>query len=283
MKGLVRAPLISVALLLLAVAATPANAAKPDKNRPVQLGLGDSWAAGAGASTPGEAYVPQLHETLKQGFNCHGKAPAHAKAGCKQLKLVNVAVGGATTPTMVANQFPQAIPLLQARNGNRKKNDDVEVVTLHIGGNDVTNPIIAACLVGGLTPACVATIQAELAAYRSDLDGALSTLRGAAGAKAEIVIGTYDNPFRFPTCFLGQQFPLSALLGELVLEGSVPGVAEDGLHDIMRDVGADYGVLVAEVHGDLVAADWVGGADCLHPRDSGYDKVTLAFEEALGL
>lgn len=61
------------------------------------------------------------------------------------------------------------------------------------------------------------------------------------------------------------------------------GVAVDGLHDIMRPVGADYDVRVAEVHGQLVAADWVGGADCLHPRDSGCDKVTVAFEGALGL
>jgi hypothetical protein len=30
------------------------------------------------------------------------------------------------------------------------------------------------------------------------------------------------------------------------------------------------------------AGDWVGGSDCLHPTDSGYDEVTEAFEEALG-
>jgi hypothetical protein len=29
--------------------------------------------------------------------------------------------------------------------------------------------------------------------------------------------------------------------------------------------------------------DWVGGQDCLHPVDSGYDKVTSAFLESLGL
>jgi lysophospholipase L1-like esterase len=282
-KGIVRTLLVSLPTLLLAATASPALADKPDQNRPVQLALGDSWAAGVGASAPSEGYVPQLNEALKEDFNCHGSAPAQSSSGCKHLLLVNVGVGGATTPTMVANQFPQAIPLLQSRNGNNKQNDDVEVVTISIGGNDVTNPIIAACLIGGLTPTCVATIQAELAAYRSDLDGALSTLRDAAGPDAPIVIGTYDNPFRFPTCNIGAAFPQSALLGELVLEGGLPGVVPNGLHDIMRDVGADHGVLVAEVHGDLIAADWVGGADCLHPRDSGYDKVTLAFLEALGL
>ena len=285
MNGLARNLLLAVPLLLFAVVASPATADQPADapTAPLQLALGDSWAAGVGASVPSEGYVPQLNVALKDDFNCSGNPPAQAQAGCPQLGLTNVAVGGATTPTMVASQFPQAIPLLEARNGNLNPRDDVELTTLHIGGNDVTNPIIAACLVGGLTPTCVATIQGELAAYRSDLDGALSTLRGAAGPQAEIVIGTYDNPFRFPTCFLGQAFPQSALLGELVLEGGLPGVVPNGLHDIMRDVGADHGVRVAEVHGDLVAADWVGGADCLHPRDSGYDKVTVAFLEALGL
>lgn len=285
MKGLARTLLLSVPLLLLALTAPPAMAQQPadTPTAPVQLALGDSWAAGVGASAPSERYVQQLNAALQEDFNCSGEAPAQAQAGCPHLGLTNVAVGGATTPSMVATQFPQAIPLLEARNGNLNPRDDVELTTLHIGGNDVTNPIIAACLAGGLTPTCVATIQAELTAYRNDLDGALTTLREAAGPDAPIVIGTYDNPFRFPTCFIGQAFPQSALLGEIVLEGGVPGVAPDGLHDIMRDVGADYGVGVAEVHGELVAADWVGGADCLHPRDSGHDKVTVAFLEALGL
>jgi hypothetical protein len=48
-------------------------------------------------------------------------------------------------------------------------------------------------------------------------------------------------------------------------------------------VASLHGVQVAEVHGDLAPQDWVGGNDCLHPDDSGYDKVTDAFLEALGL
>lgn len=278
MKGLARTVLVAVPLLLLAVATPPAIADQSDENAPVQLALGDSWAAGVGASSPSQGYVPQLNEALKEDLNCHGSAPEHASSGCKQLLLVNVGRGGATTPSMVAIQFPQAIPLLQSRNGNNRQIDDVEVVTISIGGNDVTNPIIAACL-GGLTPACIATIQAEFTAYENDLDGALATLRGAAGPDTAIVLGTYDNPI--PTCFLGG-VPGASQLGAIVLEGFPPFVPR-GLHDVMRDVAADHDVRIAEVFGDLAPQDWVGGADCLHPRDSGYDKVTLAFLEALGL
>ena len=149
-------------------------------------------------------------------------------------------------------------------------------MTVHIGGNDVTQPIINACL-GGLSPSCVATIQCEFAAYRSDLNTALSSLRGAAGPDTRIVIGTYDNPFA--TCVLGG-VPGAIQLANFVLEGAPPFVPQ-GLHDIMRDVGATHGVEVAEVFGDLAPADWVGGNDCLHPDDSGYAKVAIAFEEVL--
>jgi lysophospholipase L1-like esterase len=280
MKGLVRSLLILVLLLFGAVTAAPAAAqdAPTTPVAPLQLSLGDSWAFGFGASMPSvEGYVPQLNEALQEDFNCSGAGPEESQAGCPQLELRNLAVGGATTPSMIAGQFPQAIPLLESRNGNLNPRDDVELVTLHIGGNDVTNPIIAACL-GGLTPSCLQVIQTEFAAYESDLDAALSTLREAAGADAPIVIGTYDNPIA--TCFLAA-FPGAVQLGAVVLEGG-PGVPQ-GLHDIIREVAARYDIQVAEVFGDLGPQDWVGGSDCLHPDDSGYDKVTVAFLEVLGL
>lgn len=280
MKGLVRTLFVSVLLFLGGVAAVPAASADPlpTPAAPVQLALGDSWAFGFGATVPStDGYVPQLNEALKESLNCSGPGPVQSEAGCPQLELRNLAVGGATTPSMVAGQFPQALPLLESRNGNLNPRDDVELTTLHIGGNDVTNPIIAACI-GGATPECLQVIATEFAAYESDLDGALSSLREAAGPDAPIVIGTYDNGFA--NCNLGA-IPGAVDLANLVLEGG-PGVPQ-GLHDIMREVAGRYDVQVAEVFGDLGPADWVGGSDCLHPDDSGYDKVTEAFLEVLGL
>jgi lysophospholipase L1-like esterase len=264
--------LLSILLLAGAVAASPAAASKP-----VQLSLGDSWAFGFGATVPSEGgYVPQLHQALQQQFDCSPSDNPKPEQGCNQLELMNIAVGGATTPTMIANQLPTAIPLLEERNGNDNPRDNVEVVTVSIGGNDVTNPIIGACL-GGLTPSCISTISSEFAAYTSDLDTALSALREAAGPDARIVINTYDNGIA--QCVLGG-VPGAVQLANIVLEGLPPFVPL-GLHDIMRDVGADYDVEVAEVFGDLAPSDWVGGNDCLHPNDTGYDKVTDAFVEVL--
>jgi hypothetical protein len=69
-------------------------------------------------------------------------------------------------------------------------------------------------------------------------------------------------------------------LGALVLEGGGP--LPQGLHDIIRATAARHDVDVAEIYGDLALDDWFGGSDCLHPDDSGYDKVTAAFLETLG-
>ena len=278
MKGLVRT-LLTTALAILAVAltASPAAGSEDRRTAPLQLALGDSWAAGFGATVPSEGgYVPQLHDALADRLNCSGQAPRGAEAGCRHLELLNVAVGGATTPSMVASQYPQALPILEARGGNLNPRDDVELVTVHTGGNDVTNPIIAACVFGAGD--CQATVAAELAAFEADLTGALATLREAAGEAMPIVIGTYDNPIA--TCFLAA-FPGTVALADTVLEGG-SGVPR-GLHDIIRAAATEQGILVAEVYGDLGPQDWLGGSDCLHPDDSGYDKVTIAFLEALGV
>jgi lysophospholipase L1-like esterase len=276
MRVFSRVAVLAATLLIVLAAAAPAMAAKP-----VQLALGDSWAFGFGASVPSETgYVPLLNQALVSEFDCSPSDNAKPDQACSRLELNNIAVPGATTPSMIANQLPTAVALLEERNSNSNPRDNVEVVTISIGGNDVTNPIIAACVVGGLTPSCVNVIVNELAAYRADLDQALSTLREAAGPDARIVLGTYDNGIA--QCFLTQLNPAAPLLGDIVLENQpavIPG--GQGLHDIMRDVAADYGVEIAEVYGDLGPQDWVGGSDCLHPVDSGYAKVAAAFAEVL--
>jgi lysophospholipase L1-like esterase len=267
------AMLTSIALLVTAVSASSAFAASP-----LQLSLGDSWGYGYGSTNPStDGYVPLLYQALKDDFDCSPSPNPKPNQGCKKLELTNLSVPGATTPTMIAGQLPAATSILQARNGNNNPRDNVEVVTVSIGGNDVVNPILGACL-GGISPGCLGVIGAEFAAYTSDLNQALSALRTAAGPDARIVIGTYDNGTS--QCYLAG-IPNATLLAALVLEGGGPGPLANGIHDIMRSVGATYDVEVAEVYGDLAPADWVGGGDCLHPKDSGYTKVKDAFVEVL--
>jgi lysophospholipase L1-like esterase len=271
MKRRLRVAMVVATLVVAAIAAAPASAASP-----AQLSLGDSWGAGVGAAVPSQGgYVPRLHALLQEEFDCSPSSNPKPGTPCKKLELINLSVGGATTPTLIANQLPGAVSILQDRNGDQNPRNDVEVVTLHIGGNDVTSPIIAACL-GGVSASCLTVINNEFTVYRNDLNAALSALSAVAG-DARVVMGTYDNPI--PTCFLIGINPAAGQLGALVLEGGGP--VSQGLHDIMRDVAADHGVEVVSVFGQLAPQDWVGGADCLHPRDSGYAKVAAAFHAAL--
>lgn len=272
-RGMRAAMLTSLLLLLTALSAPAALAAEP-----VQLSVGDSWGFGYGATDPSQGgYVPRLNAALRERFDCSPSDNLKPNQGCENLELTNLSVPGATTPTLIAGQLPTATSILQGRNGNSNPRDNVEVVTISIGGNDVVNPILGACL-GGITAPCLAVISSEFAAYSSDLDQALSALRSAAGPDARIVIGTYDNGIS--QCYLGG-IPGAPLLAGLVLEGGGPGPLANGIHDIMRSVGANYDVEVAEVYGDLAPTDWVGGADCLHPNDAGYEKVKDAFVQVL--
>jgi GDSL-like Lipase/Acylhydrolase family len=302
MKGLVRTLLVSALMLFGAVTASPAAADDPPTTlgAPLYLALGDSWPDGVGATPPDvEGYVPQLHQALQQKpYDCLPTAEEQAVDRCKQLQLLNLAQAGAILPpdpanprrpSLIRDQLPVAVRELESRNGNLNPRDDVEVTTLHIGGNDVTNPIIGACLTtdyivtGVLSVPCLSTINSLFTAYRSNLTTVLSGLRDAAGDEdARIVIGEYDNPV-FPPCPLAA-VPLAGRghqLADIVLEGDSPQLAQ-GLHDIMGEVAANDDVEVAEVFGDLDGAQFWAG-DCLHPNNLGHDKVTDAFLEVFGL
>ena len=59
-------------------------------------------------------YVPRLHSALKASFDCSPSDNQKPGQGCEKLELVSLAVGGATTPTLIQNQLPPATSLLEA-------------------------------------------------------------------------------------------------------------------------------------------------------------------------
>lgn len=278
-----------VALVLAALATTffaVPVVAGPDlvPGLPVYLALGDSWAWGQGADDPAtEGYVPQLADALREDLDCLPARSADAADGCKHLQLLNLArpataeLPGVDAQAVITEQLPVAVPLIEMRNQDKSRRNDVEVVTLHVGGNDVFQPIADACL-AGFSEACVVTIVTEMAFFEGELEVVVGQLRAAAGDDTPIVLGTYDNPV--PYCFLGQ-IPGASDLGAVVVEGTPDG-ALDGINDVVRRVAADYDAEVAEVFGTFTAEDFVGGLDCRHPTASGHDIVTEAFLGALG-
>jgi lysophospholipase L1-like esterase len=246
--------------------------AEPDQppiGRPLYLALGDSLAAGVGASNPAvTAYVPSFYELLRQQLACQPSS----RPSCRSLALRNLGVGGATTTTLIANQLPEAVAELQARNGDRNPRNDVKVVTIDIGGNDLFGVVSSSCAAGP-TPECAALIQARLETFAANFALILGQLRTAAGPDTVIITMTYYNPL--PSCQRASLAPLA----DAVLEGG-PGVTV-GLNDLIRSIAAAQDVLVAETYGTLGPGDLVGGTDCLHPNDAGYQLITEAFAAAL--
>lgn len=252
-----------LALPLAAVLAAPASAAPPQPS--LYLALGDSVAAGVGARPPAtEGYVAELHGLLTAARRCGGGQAL----GCR-LDLVNLAVPGATTGTLISQQLPQAVSLLQERNGNSTPVDDVDLITIDVGGNDVFGPVVGACGANPQAPSCLAAIQAALTQVAANYQTILSALRAAAGPDMTIAVMTYYNPL--PACQLAALAPLA----DLVLEGGGP--LPGGLNDIIRSQAAAYGAVVAETASLIGVDDLVGGTDCLHPDNSGHDDIAAAF------
>jgi lysophospholipase L1-like esterase len=263
--------LVSVPVLLVALSG-PASAAEggqpPLAHRPLYLALGNSVAAGVGASDPAvTGYVPVFYDLLRGELACR---PSD-RPGCRKLALENLAVGGATSTTLVRDQLPEAIAELEARNHDRHPRNDVKVITIDIGGNDVF-AVVPLCSAGP-TPECLGLIEATLGTFAANFSTTLAQLRAAAGPDTTIVAMTYYNPL--PSCRLSALAPLA----DNVLEGA-PGF--DGrLNDLIRAISAANGVAVADTYGELAAENLVGGTDCLHPNDSGHQLIADLFAAAL--
>jgi lysophospholipase L1-like esterase len=231
--------------------------------------MGDSLAVGIGAQPPAtEGYVPELHAQLTAARHC-GDGQA---LGCR-LDLVNLAKVGATTSTLLGQQLPEAVSLLEERNDNSTPVDDVDLITIDIGGNDI-QALQTVCVGNPGGPECIAAIQTGLAQVATNYPIMLFALRAAAGPDTTIAVMTYYNSL-LPPC----RFADLAPFGDLVLEGGGPLPA--GLNDIIRSQAAAHGAVVAETGPLIGAQDLVG--DCLHPNNSGHDDIAGAFAAVIDI
>ena len=258
---------VTVALVMPAAVAR----AHDPVGHPVQLELGDSWTFGDGASAPASTgYAGRVFVSNTTELDCSPAVARQARPGCAHLQRVTQARPGTsanpgvTTDSLIDEQLDGATTLLAARNGNSNPHDDVELVLVSVGGNDVSRPVLEACA-EGLDAGCVGVIQERLGQVEANLDRILAGLRAAAGDETPIVILTYDNAIAH--CPLG---PVAGSLGTLVLEGASPlGIV--GLNNVIRDTASSHGVKVADTYGRLGGPQWIG--DCLHPNDAGYETI----------
>lgn len=182
-----------VGLVLACLAIVPATA---QAKQQLYVSVGDSYASGYQATG------------VRQGANTRNgfayQLPRLARPRGYDLELVNFACGGATTVSMIRQTQP-CPPRARGIGGRtwggrtqtaaaerflREHRGDVALVTVSIGGNDVT-----ACAREPDPAACVAT---AVTAIRKNLGTMVKRLRAAAGPKVRIVGITY------PDVILGQ-------------------------------------------------------------------------------
>ena len=270
------------ALLTLGPSASAADApVGPDRfGDPVYLALGDSVPAGFGVVPTQPGYPDVLTRLLESGYN-----PAADKATPKasvDLELVNLAVSGATTTTLIESQLTPALALIEERDGDRDPFNDVEVVTVTIGGNDVFGPAQQACFLTATPVGCQATVDAALAGVEERLTTVLGALVDTAGRDAEVLVTTYYNPIG--SCVLAERNPAAPRIADVGLEGgTVPGVLTltAGLNDVIREVAAATGAQVGELYGELGPGQYIGGEDCLHPNAAGHVEIAELLYAAL--
>jgi lysophospholipase L1-like esterase len=238
---------------------------------PLYLALGDSLSAGVGATgfSAEKAFVGLVHDELGPEF-----------------ALLNLGIAGHDSNQLI-NDGPldRAVGEIEQRNRDDDPDNDVEVVTLEIGGNDLLDLFFELVLPGrcpsvaeGLQkPECVDALRETLDAYEPNLDLILDRLREA-DPELNIFLMTLYNPF-------SGALPVLDELGELTLEGDPATPFPEGLQDIIRRQAETNDVHLVEVYPlfEGKAREYIA-ADTIHPNDTGYrvmaDAVISEMREA---
>ncbi len=216
----------------------------------VLLALGDSIAAGSGASDPATtSYVGLVAEALRSEFDA-------------ELTIESLATGGPTTQGLIDEQLEPALALL--------RQGDVRLVTITIGGNDLSQyGAHEACILDPGDPEC--PLEDGLLEVEDRLDTIMSRLREAA-PDVPIVIQLYPNLFSGT----GHEFTRQAETAFRLLNGVIAGVARS--HGVLladpRRAFQGEGPFLTHLEDEPPDA---------HPNDAGYREIADAFLEVLGL
>lgn len=246
----------------------PATPSPATADKPVYIALGNSLSAGIGASNiRGTAFVPLVHEALGDGFG-----------------LMNLGVSGDTSDDLLRRNGPleRATDEMERRRTDAIEGNEVRVVTLEIGGNDLLGlytrlvltrkcPSVTEAL---QRPECVQGLRNALDNYEPNLEDALRRLKEADPA-AKVFLMTLYNPFSGGSTVLDE-------IGEMALEGLPDTTFPDGINDIIRAQAAAFGAHIADVHPlFLQKYDQYISGDMIHPNDTGYRVMADAFLEAM--
>jgi lysophospholipase L1-like esterase len=263
-----RSPAASAATVSRTPSPTPFPTPAPDA--PLYIALGDSLSAGNGASDRNAtAFVPLVRAGLGAG-----------------IALLNLGKPGDTSDDLLrGGRLERAAGEVGRRRDDNVPGNEVRVVTLEIGGNDLLNLYSAYVLTGACPsvteslqrPQCVQALRDALSRFGPNLHEAITRLQ-AAGPDVPIFLMTLYNPFSGGSSILDQ-------LGELSLEGQPDSAFPEGLNDIIRQEATATGVHLVDAYPLFKGKAFQYIAqDLIHPNDAGYrvmaDAVLAAMSQA---
>ena len=252
------AAFLSLVLLASLSPAPPAHA----QERPVYLALGDSLAVGIGASSPSTmGYVARAYGSLRT-------SERYRDGG---LDLVNVSVAGATSADLVqaGGQLDLAFAEITDRRESGPAGDDVEIISVDIGGNDLLSLVSpdSPCLESASVEPCRAAFGKVLSVIQTNLGDTLLRLRNAAPDAIIVAVDLYD-----PYSGTGDLREPIAEIGVGQANGVIGAVTAD----------PDLRVKTASVF-QLFSGrglQWVA-PDGIHPNDNGHAVIAEALLAAI--
>lgn len=231
----------------------PTPTVAPARQRPLAAGawgylaLGDSLAAGTGASTDSARYADRFHAYLEARWGVSVAYDNHARPGENAPSFLQ---GG---------QVDLALASIAALRDDGDPATQVKVVTFQVGANDIFGFFLGdTCRSDPQGAACEALVDGALAEFGSNYRSAVQRLAEALDEGALLVLLDYYNPFN-----LGTGIPLEVVSEEKIgaLNAQIDAVANElGLpvvpvHDAFGDAG---GALTHILEGDE------------HPNDDGF-------------
>lgn len=235
------------------------------------IALGNSLSEGVGAGDPSAAFVRLVHEGLGEGFD-----------------LMNLGHSGDTSNDLLDHgHLDEAVVEVEGRKRDDDPNNDVMLVTLEIGGNDLLGLAPSLVLTNTCTsveralqrPQCLDALRKTLNEFGGNLGTALDRLRGA-DADLTIVVMTMYNPVS------GRYGPIGTRginrLAEMALEGLPDTRFPEGLNDIVRGEGAERGAVLVDLYPlfEGKASQYIA-RDFIHPNDAGHEVMAEAVLEAV--
>ena len=261
-----------------------AASASPPATTPVYLALGDSYAAGVGATDFIAPRSTRLDYVAHFGNFLRGAAHSRIR------QTIKLAVPGEDTSSFFTSGQWQS-----ARDAIADPITDIGVVTLTLGGNNLLSLLDKGqpcdprqAGPGGPSTECLLAVRAALQAFPAQYVPVLRALQASLAAEkaepSQLIVTTYPNPFSGTSNTAYAKAVDAALLGhDLAINCEVLGIPSNvGLNDLIACLGQQNGATIADIYpafeGKGPALTHINELD-IHPNNAGYAQIATVVRQ----